>query len=262
MNRSEKMKNVKRMVIKLGTSSLTHDTGLINITQLDSLVKQVADIYNAGYEVVIVSSGAIAAGMGKMKMTKKPKAMPELQAAAAVGQVALIHMYQKMFSEYGIVIGQLLLTKDGLENKERYNNAKNSCTCLLERGVIPIVNENDAVVVDEIKVGDNDTLSAYVNNMIESDLLIILSDIEGLYDKNPLQHPDAKLIHHVEAITDEVKALAEGPGGSLGTGGMVTKLLAGEIVRQDGGMMVIANGKKVNVLGDVLRGKDVGTLFF
>lgn len=261
MNRVEYLKNVKRVVIKVGSSTLTHETGLLDLGRIERLVRELADIKNMGYDIVLVSSGAIAAGVGALSLEKKPDSLPEKQAAAAVGQLVLMHMYQKIFSEYGKVVGQILLTKDDIKDENRLSNAKNTFTALLDGGVIPIVNENDAVVVDEIKVGDNDTLSAYVTDIVEADLLIILSDIDGLYTDNPRSNPDAKLISVVDKIDDDIKSLGKGAGSSLGTGGMETKLIAGEIAANCGASMIIALGSKESVLRDIMSGEEIGTLF-
>jgi glutamate 5-kinase len=259
--RTKQMNDVKRIVIKVGSSSLTNDTGLINIHRVESLVKQVADLHNRGYEIVLVSSGAIAAGMGKLNLTSRPVDIPLLQAAAAVGQVALIHLYQKLFSEYGKVVAQLLLTRDGLEDENRLFHAKNVSQTLLQHKVIQIVNENDAVAVDEITFGDNDTLSAMVANIVEADLLILLSDIDGLYDSNPNANKNASLIEEVTYINEDIKGLAGDAGSSVGTGGMITKLSAAEIMMKADKMMVIANSKHEWVIKDIVEGKAVGTLF-
>ncbi len=259
--RTKQMNDVKRIVIKVGSSSLTNDTGLINIHRVESLVKQVADLHNRGYEIVLVSSGAIAAGMGKLNLTSRPVDIPLLQAAAAVGQVALIHLYQKLFSEYGKVVAQLLLTRDGLEDENRLFHAKNVSQTLLQHNVIQIVNENDAVAVEEITFGDNDTLSAMVANIVEADLLILLSDIDGLYDGNPNTNKNASLIEEVTHIDEDIKGLAGDAGSSIGTGGMITKLSAAEIMMNADKMMVIANSKQEWVIKDIVEGKAVGTLF-
>lgn len=259
--RTKQMNDVKRIVIKVGSSSLTNDTGLINIHRVESLVKQVADLHNKGYEIILVSSGAIAAGMGKLNLKSRPVDIPLLQAAAAVGQVALIHLYQKLFSEYGKVVAQLLLTRDGLEDENRLFHAKNASQTLLKHNVIQIVNENDAVAVDEITFGDNDTLSAMVANFVEADLLILLSDIDGLYDDNPNTNINASLIEEVSIIDEHIKSLAGDAGSSVGTGGMVTKLSAAEIMMDAGKMMVIANSKQEWVIKDIVEGQAIGTLF-
>lgn len=259
--RKDVMKNVKRVVVKVGSSSLTNDNGLINLHRLENLVKQLADLSNKGYEIVLVSSGAIAAGMGKLGYNEKPTTIPELQAAAAVGQVALIHMYKKFFSEYDKIIAQLLLTRDGLEDKKRLFHAQNASKCLIENGVITIINENDAVAIDEIKFGDNDTLSAMVAKIVEADLLILLSDIDGLYDSNPNSNPDAQLIDEVYTINDRIKDLAGDAGSKVGTGGMITKITAAEIAIDAGIHMVIANSDKPWILKNIVEGKLAGTLF-
>lgn len=255
------MKEIQRVVVKLGTSTLTHGTGLINIERIESIIRQLADLHNMGYEIIIVTSGAIGAGVGRLSMKERPKNMPEKQAAAAVGQSVLLHMYQKIFSEYGKITGQILLTRNDISDRKRFINARNTFNALLGLNVIPIVNENDAVVVDEIKVGDNDTLSAYVAALIEADLLILLSDIDGLYDGDPRTKPDAQLIHEVQEITHEIRALAGGAGSSLGTGGMHTKIKAADIATAGGCSMIIANGASDNILRRVLKGEAVGTLF-
>ncbi|MBU3158746.1 glutamate 5-kinase [Clostridium frigoris] len=259
--RKEYLENVKRIVVKVGTSTLTHSTGLLNYKHIESLIRQLADVHNQGIEVVLVTSGAIGAGMGKLGLTKRPETIPEKQAAAAVGQGILIHMYEKFFSEYGKTTAQILLTKEDFGDKSRHLNAHNTFLMLLSQGVIPVVNENDAVIVDEIMVGDNDTLSAMVTNLIGAELLIILSDIDGLYDSNPRVNPDAKIIYNVQNITDEIKQSAEGAGTELGTGGMATKINAAEIVVAANSAMIIAEGSTPNVITDILEGIEIGTLF-
>ena len=260
-NRKEYLKGVTKIVVKVGTSTLTHSTGLLNLKRIEKIVRQLADIHNQGIQVVLVTSGAIGAGMGRLGLKERPKTMPEKQAAAAVGQGTLIHIYEKFFSEYGKVIAQILLTKEDIVDEERYLNARNTFSQLLSQGVIPIVNENDAVVTDEISVGDNDTLSAMVTSLIEADLLIILSDIDGLYDSNPRTNPDAKIIYNVKQITDEIKGFSEGAGSSLGTGGMETKIKAAEIAVAANASMIIAEGSEPNIINEILEGKEIGTLF-
>lgn len=260
-NRKDYLKNVKRIVVKVGTSSLTHSTGLLNLNRIENLVRQLSDVHNRGIEVILVSSGAIAAGIGKLGLKARPKTIPEKQAAAAVGQGILLHMYEKLFSEYGKVVGQILLTREDISHRMRYLNASNTFYALLEQGVIPIVNENDAIVVDEIKFGDNDTLSAMVSSLVNADLLVLLTDIDGLYDSNPKTNPSAKFIHTVDKITDEIVASAGGAGSSLGTGGMITKINAGKIATASGSSMIIANGDTPNILNNILDGKEVGTFF-
>lgn len=260
-NRKEQLKNVKRVVIKVGTSTLAYSTGLLNLSRIENLVRQLSDIHNRGIEVILVSSGAIAAGIGKLGLKEKPKTIPQKQAAAAVGQGILLHMYEKLFSEYGKIAAQILLTRDDISHRTRFLNATNTFYALLEQGVIPIVNENDAIVVDEIKFGDNDTLSAMVASLVNADLLVLLTDIDGLYDSNPKTNPNAKFIDYVENITDEIVGAAGNAGSSLGTGGMITKINAGKIATSSGSSMIIVNGDAPNVLNDILDGKDIGTFF-
>ena len=212
-----------RIVIKVGTSTLTHSTGNLNIRHVEELCKVMSDLKNAGHEVILVSSGAIGMGVGKLGLSERPKDMPTKQAAAAVGQCELMYVYDKQFSEYGHNIGQILLTGDDIENEERNKNFRNTLHRLLELRVLPIINENDTVSTAEIAVGDNDTLAAIVALEAEADLLILLSDIEGLYTADPHKNPDAKLIAEVREMTDEIRALGGGAGSGLGTGGMQTK---------------------------------------
>jgi glutamate 5-kinase len=261
MDRKLYLKNKKRLVIKVGTSTLTFENGLLNLSRIDKLVRELANLHNKGYEIILVSSGAIGAGMGTLGLKKRPNTLPDKQAVASVGQVALIHLYQKLFSEYGKNIGQLLLTKGDISNRERYLNARNSCLRLISMGIIPIINENDSVVVEEIKVGDNDTLSAFVSTLIDADLLLILSDIDGLYTGNPKSDSSATLIDTVEKIDDHIKTIATGTSSKFGTGGMATKINAAEIVTSAGIPMIIAKGFKPEIIGDIMEGKQLGTLF-
>lgn len=259
--KTKEFKNVKRVIVKVGTSTLTHSTGLLNLKLIENIVRQLSDIHNKGIEVVLVTSGAIGAGVGKLGLKSRPKTIPEKQAAAAVGQCILLHMYEKLFSEYGKTISQILLTKDDIKDPTRLLNAQNTFSALFDLGVIPIVNENDAVAVDEIKVGDNDTLSAMVSNIIEGDLLILLTDIDGLYDSDPRTNENAKLIKHVYKITKEIELVAKGAGTSLGTGGMITKLKAAKIALTTGASVVIANGAIPYVINKILDGEEIGTMF-
>jgi len=261
MNRKTYLKDKKRIVIKIGTSTLTFENGLLNLSRIDKLIRQISNLHNKGYEIILVTSGAIGAGMGRLGLTERPNTLPDKQAIASVGQVALLHLYQKLFSEYGKNIGQLLLTKDDISNRERYLNARNACLRLISMGIIPVINENDSVVVDEIKVGDNDTLSAFVSMLIDAELLIILSDIDGLYTNNPKIDPNAKLIDTVHKIDDNIKKIASGAVSNLGTGGMSTKITAGEIVTSAGIPMIIAKGFNPEIIGEIMEGKKVGTLF-
>lgn len=254
-------RKIKRIVVKVGTSTLTHDNGLINIERMEQLVRSLADLSNKGYEVVLVSSGAVGAGIGKLGRKLKPNTLPEKQAVAAIGQVTLMHLYQKLFAEYSKVVGQVLLTRDDLANRRRNWNAKNTLIALLQAEAIPIINENDTVVVDEIKFGDNDRLAALVSSLIDGDILVILSDIDGLYTANPRYDKEAKLIEKVDKITKEIESYATGEGGALGTGGMLTKLEAAKIGTAAGVFVVIGNGIKKNLLLDVVKGDFEGTIF-
>ena len=259
--RNKVLAAAKRLVIKVGTSSLTHSTGKLNILQLERLVRGLADLSNQGYEVVLVSSGAIGAGMGKMGLKQRPKTIPEKQAAAAVGQGILLHMYEKLFGEYGQTVAQVLLTKDDLNERKRYLNARNALLTLLNWGTIPIINENDTLAVDEIKFGDNDNLAALVAGLVDADLVVLLTDIDGLYSANPNINTDARCLHTIDEITDEVIALAGGAGSNLGTGGMVTKVQAAKIAINQGIPLVIASSKQEGVLRDLLAGEEIGTFF-
>lgn len=251
----------KRIVIKVGTSSLTYDTGKINIRQVELLSQVISDLCHSGCEVALVTSGAIAVGVSKLGFAERPKAIPEKQAAAAVGQSELMSLYGKFFSQYGKDVAQLLLTKNILDNDERKTNAINAFETLFKWGVVPIINENDVISTAEIKFGDNDTLSDVVAELIDADMLILLSDIDGLYDKNPAKYDDAKLVPVVNEVTDEIMASAGGEGTSRGTGGMVTKLIAAKHAMAAGIEMVIANGKDPKIIYDVLEGTAVCTRF-
>lgn len=261
MQRSELLSDIRRIVVKVGTSSLTYPNGTMHFSQMEKLVRQLAELTHMGYEIVLVTSGAIGAGVGLLNLPKKPSSLEDKQACAAIGQLHLMHLYQKFFSEYGKRIGQILLSKDDIQNKKRSQHARNTFESLLAYGAIPIVNENDAVVVDEIKVGDNDTLSAYVARLIGADLLILLSDIDGLFTDNPRTNPEAKKIDYVEVVTSEISQLAKGSGSSLGTGGMATKLSAAELSNNSGTHMVIANSFEPLVLTRIMAGENLGTWF-
>lgn len=257
-----KISERKRVVVKVGTSTLTHRTGRLNIRRVENLVKTLADLQNAGHEIVLVSSGAIALGMGKLGMTKKPSDTPGKQACAAVGQCELMYMYDKFFAEYSIVVAQVLLTKYVLL-EDRRQHVVNSMERLLSQGVIPIVNENDTVAIDELEleVGENDSLAANVATIANADLLVIMSDIDGLYDKDPHVHENANLIPEVGEITDDIRSLAGGAGSALGTGGMATKIKAVEIAHAADIDVVLMNGKNPHKLYDLFEDKPVGTLF-
>ena len=251
-----------KIVIKVGTSTLTHKTGSLNIRHIEKLCRVMSDLKNEGHELVLVSSGAIGMGVGKLGLSEKPQDMPTKQAAAAVGQCELMYIYDKEFSEYGHVIAQILLTGSDLDNETRSANFRNTLNRLLEMKVLPVINENDTVSTDEISVGDNDTLGAIVAVEIKADLLILLSDIEGLYTADPHKCTDAQLISSVHEITDEISALGGSAGSALGTGGMQTKIKAASACMENGIDMVIANVSDPGVLYDIAEGKQVGTRFY
>ena len=250
-----------RVVIKIGTSTLTHSTGNLNIRRMEELCKVMSDIKNAGNEVILVSSGAIGMGVGKLGLLERPKDVPTKQAAAAVGQCELMYFYDKIFGEYHHIVAQLLITNEDILSEERHQNFSNTLNRLLELGALPVINENDTVGTKEIVIGDNDTLAAIVAESVDADLLILLTDIDGLYTANPRNNPEAQLIHRITMLDDSVMALAGGTGTNRGTGGMVTKLQAAKICMNCGCDMVIANGNNANNLYDILDGKDVGTKF-
>lgn len=251
----------KRIVIKVGTSTLSHSTGKLNFQRIEKLVRELADLANQGKEIILVTSGAVSAGMDRLGLKEKPKTIPEKQAAAAVGQGILLHTYEKIFGEYGQIVAQVLLTREDSVNRKRYANSRNTLLTLLSMGVIPIINENDAVAVDELKIGDNDTLSAMVASIVDADVLIILSDVEGVFTANPQSDPTAALIPEISDITPELEDLAGGPGSMRGTGGMYTKIQAAKIAVNSGVVMVIASGFRDGVVREVLSGSNVGTLF-
>ena len=250
-----------RIVIKIGTSTLTHETGNLNIRRVQKLCEVISDIKNAGHEIILVSSGAIGMGVGKLGLQKKPDDIPSKQAVAAVGQCELMYVYDQLFDQHHHTVAQILITGDDLENGRYSENFSNTISKLLEYGALPIINENDTVATDEIVIGDNDTLAALVSRFINADLLILLSDIDGLYTADPRKDPDARLIGTVNEINDDVLALASGKGTQLGTGGMVTKLKAAEICMASGCTMIIANGFDPENLYDIIDGKDIGTKF-
>ena len=250
-----------RICIKVGTSTLAHATGHLNIRQVENLCKVLSDLKNAGNQVILISSGAIGMGIGKLGLKHRPDDMPTTQAAAAVGQCELMYVYDKSFGEYNHTVAQMLLTGADFENPQRLENFRNTLFRLLELEALPIINENDTVVTDEIGIGDNDTLAAMVAVNAEAELLVLLSDIQGLYTADPHKHPEAKLIETVQEITPEIMALAEGKGSELATGGMSTKLTAAKIVTERGCDMIITDGKNPEVLYDILDGKAIGTRF-
>ena len=253
-----------RLVVKVGSSTLTHKTGMLNIRLVEKLCKVLSDIRNSGHEVVLVSSGAVAMGVGKLNLREKPSDNPTKQAAAAVGQCELMYTYDKLFGEFNHTVAQVLLTGNDVTGKNR-RNIENTLNRLLELGTVPIINENDTVSLDEMEqlnaLGDNDTLAAVVATCINADLLVLLSDIDGMYTADPRSNPDAKLIHRIPQLTEELLTRAGGSGTSQGTGGMKTKLNAARIAGGSGIDMVIANGDHPENLYDIIDGKNVGTYF-
>ncbi len=250
-----------RIIIKVGTSTLAHATGLLNIRRVEKLCDVMSDLKNAGHELVLVSSGAIGMGVGKLSLPGRPADIPTKQAAAAVGQCELMYTYDKLFTEHNHTVAQILITGADLQNEERRGNFHNTMYRLLELGALPIINENDSVATEEIVIGDNDTLGAIVATNVQADLLILLSDIDGLYTGDPRTDANAKLLPVVEAITPEIVAMTGGAGSKLGIGGMHTKLHAAEIATEAGIPMVIANGQDPTVLYDIVAGEPVGTRF-
>ena len=250
-----------RIVVKVGTSTLAHATGRLNIRHVETLCKVLSDVKNAGHEVVLVSSGAIGMGVGKLNLSQRPTDMPTKQAAAAVGQCELMYIYDQLFSSYNHTVAQILLTGEDLRDDNRHTNFTNTLHRLLDLGALPVINENDTVSTVEIAVGDNDTLGALVAVSVEADLLVVLSDIDGLYTADPRHDPTARLIPEVQEITPEMKAGAGGGGTALSTGGMTTKLIAAGICMDAGTDMIIVNGSRHEVLYDILDGIPSGTRF-
>ena len=262
MNNREKLKDKKRIVIKVGSSTLTHEsTGDLNLSKVEKLVRVLCDLHNSGKEVILVSSGAIAVGRKALGITERPKTMPVKQACAAVGQARLMMTYQKLFAEYNQIAAQVLMTKSTMVNDDSRFNAQNTFAQLLEMGVIPIVNENDTVSTHEIEFGDNDKLSAIVTAITDADLLILLSDINGLYTDDPNRNPDAKFVEEVPFIDDTLMGMGKGSASSVGTGGMTAKLEAARIATDSGADMVITNGEDVNNIERIFNGEKTGTLF-
>ncbi|MGL5151889.1 MAG: glutamate 5-kinase [Clostridium sp.] len=259
------VQQAKRIVVKVGTSTLTYENGNINLTRIEKLTRVLSDLINSGKEVVLVTSGAIGVGVNKLNLKEKPKTIREKQAVASVGQCELMHIYSKFFGEYSHIVGQVLLTRDVIEDDHIRQNVCNTFETLLEKGIIPIVNENDTVSIDEIenivRFGDNDNLSAIVAKLVCADLLIILSDIDGFYDCDPRVNANCKMLKEVTEITPELEECCGGAGSSLGTGGMVTKLTAAKTSTQAGVNMILTNGKDPSILLDIVEGKEIGTLF-
>jgi glutamate 5-kinase len=261
--REEILENIQRIVVKVGTSTLTNENGHLDIEKIRKIVLELSNLQDKGYDVILVSSGAVGAGMGLLNINEKPKTLAEKQMLSAVGQVSLMQIYQTLFKEHNKIVGQLLLTKEEFSNRKRYLNMRNVCNAFLKRKIIPIINENDAIVSNalKIKVGDNDTMSALVSGLIDADLLIILSDIDGLYNKNPRKYEDANLIHIVGDINEDIKKMAGAEGSKFGTGGMVTKIIAAEMVTKIGTSLVIASGDEPKNITRIVEKENIGTLF-
>lgn len=255
------LKAMKRIVVKVGTSTITYPNGKINYEKIEKMARIMTDLQNQGKQMILVSSGAGAVGVGRMGFAAKPKDIPGKQACAAVGQGILMHIYERIFGEYGQIVSQVLLTKMDMVYRHSYANARNALLELLRWNVIPIINENDVVAIDEFKIGDNDNLSALVSSLVDADLDILLSDIDGLYTANPKTHPEAQLVELVEEVTPELEATAGGAGSQNATGGMLTKLQAAKNAMGAGVAMIIANGEDPDVIRQILRGDRIGTLF-
>jgi len=252
----------QRIVVKVGTSTLTHENGKLNLKVIEQLVRVLCDLKNAGKEIILVTSGAIGVGVGRLGLKEKPADIPSKQAAAAVGQCELMAIYDRIFLEYGHIVAQVLLNRDAIEDAARKQNIVNTIERLLDMGAVPIVNENDTVSTEEIEFGDNDSLSAAVAKLANADLLVFLTDMPGLYDSDPRQNPDAALISCVEVIDEQIKALASSGGSGRGTGGMITKINAAETATENGIETVITHGKHPKNLYAILEGKPVGTRFY
>ena len=265
MNYRDRIKEANRIVVKVGSSTLTYDNGSINLTRIEKLTRVLSDVMNSGKEVILVTSGAVSVGVSKLKLKEKPKTIREKQAAASVGQCELMHIYGKFFGEYGHTVGQVLLTRDVVEDDHIRINVYNTFETLIENRIIPIVNENDTVSIDEIenivRFGDNDNLSAIVSKLVNADLLIILSDIDGFYDSDPRKNINSKLLREITEITTELEECCGGAGSSLGTGGMITKLAAARTATDAGVHMILANGEEPKIILSILNGEEVGTLF-
>ena len=256
-----KLRDKKKIVVKIGTSSLTHSNGQINFERIEKLTMVLSDLRKSGRNVILVTSGAIAVGASRIGLTERPTKLAEKQALAAIGQAVLIKIYDDAFSKYSQISAQVLLTKDGVMNPIRRYNAKNTLNTLMNMQIIPIINENDTVSTDEIEFGDNDTLSAHVASLTDADLLIILSDIDGLYNGDPRKDANATIISKVNEITTEIEEVAGSTTSAFAKGGMATKISAAKICNKAGIDMIIAKGEDPAILFDVLEGKDIGTLF-
>ncbi len=262
MSKRQHIKNTKRCVIKIGSALLTNDGAGLNMAGIATWVEQISNLRKSGVEVVLVSSGAVAEGMCRLGLSSRPESLHELQAAAAVGQMGLIQSYESEFQKYNLHTAQILLTHDDLSNRQRYLNARNTVRSLLDLGVVPIINENDTVVTDEIRFGDNDTLAALVANLIEADYLLILTDQNGLFDRNPREYDDAKLIFEASADDNTLAAMAEGGAGTFGRGGMATKVSAAKLAARSGTSTLIAAGNEKKIIQRVFAGEELGTLLY
>jgi len=254
--------NAGRLVVKVGSSSLIYQSGKPNISMMESLARELSDLNNRGLDVILVTSGAQGVGFNRLGFTRRPKNIPERQAAAAVGQGMLMHIYEKLFAEYGVTVGQVLLTKEDFSDRKRFLNARNTLYSLMSLRAIPIINENDTVAVDEIKLGDNDTLAALVGGLVDADVLVLLSDVDGLYSGDPRSMSEVGLISEVREITGEMERVAGGSGSSVGTGGMVTKLQAAKIAMHSGAVMVLGNASQKDVVRRIMAGEEIGTAFW
>jgi glutamate 5-kinase len=258
---AKRLRDARRIVVKVGTSSLTYNNGKLHIRSMELLVRQLADLKNSGKEILLVSSGAVGAGLGKLDLHAKPREMPKVQALAAIGQGLLMQNYEKFFGEWGVNVAQVLLIKEDFEDSGRYANIRNTLAEIFAYGAVPIINENDVTVYQELKVGDNDTLAALVAGAAEADLLVLLSDIDGLYTANPRTDAQAKMLPVVHGVTPEIEGLAGGTGTELGSGGMMTKVKAAKMANAAGMPMVLANAAEENVLLRLLDGEQIGTVF-
>lgn len=261
-NKRSRFNIARRIVVKVGSSSIAYPTGKLNLFQIESLVRQLSNLHNQGRDVLLVTSGAIGTGAGRLGLARRPRTIPAKQAAAAVGQGILMHIYEKIFSEYGVTAGQVLLTREDFSDRRRFLNARNTLHALLQFGVIPVINENDTVAVDEIKLGENDTLSALVAGLVDAELLVLLSDIQGLCTADPRRDPGACLIREVPEITPEIESLAGGAGSKLGSGGMATKISAARIAAHSGVSTVLACADEKDIILKVISGEQVGTVFW
>ena len=261
MTHRKYLKNKKKIVVKVGTSTLAYDNGKINLQRMEKLVRVLSDLHNSGREVILVSSGAVGMGVGMIGLDEKPTDLVKKQALAAIGQVGLLRLYQKFFDEYNLTVAQVLLTKDGIENSLRRKNARNTINELVDMGIIPVVNENDTVITDEIEFGDNDTLSAAVATLIHADLLLILTNTDGVFTADPHIHHSAQKVPKVMKASDDLKDIDLEGSSKMGSGGIASKIAAAELCREHNVDVVISDGADPSTIIDVLDGKDLGTFF-